>query len=247
MERMMTNKRVLAILITGASSVLSACEDVAEPPDLDHDRIIAVRATPPRAAPGGLMTIDGLVTDEAATVRVAQPVLAAVVLPSQAPAELVAMTRDIVVRSGDSWTIAVPGAETLAIARTAVGLGVDDPIPLRVSVVFEIAGRRHAAEKLVLLGEEGENPVALRIVADSAPVDDVLAISMPSTVALRSENTGEVTRFAWLTSIGALEKYFEPEARLVVDEPGPGQLVVVVRDDRGGVAWHMTAVTTGPP
>lgn len=52
-------------------ALLAACEDVPQPFDLDHARVMAVRIEPPAIAPGETATVEVLVTDSAATPRVA--------------------------------------------------------------------------------------------------------------------------------------------------------------------------------
>jgi hypothetical protein len=61
--------RALPIII-----VLAACEDVPQPYDLDHARVMAVRVDPPAIAPGERATVEVLVTDSAAVPYVATDV-----------------------------------------------------------------------------------------------------------------------------------------------------------------------------
>jgi hypothetical protein len=61
--------RALPIIV-----LLAACEDVPQPYDLDHARVMAVRVDPPAAAPGERATVEVLVTDSTAAPYVATDV-----------------------------------------------------------------------------------------------------------------------------------------------------------------------------
>jgi hypothetical protein len=54
--------------------LLAACEDVPQPYDLDHARVMAVRVDPPAVAPGERATVEVLVTDSGAAPYVATDV-----------------------------------------------------------------------------------------------------------------------------------------------------------------------------
>jgi hypothetical protein len=58
-------KRVAMLLL------LCSCEDVPQPFDLDHARVMAVRIEPPAIAPGETATVEVLVTDSSAEPHVA--------------------------------------------------------------------------------------------------------------------------------------------------------------------------------
>ena len=73
---MLENRLVIAALIVASmitAVLLLGCDDVPEPTDLDHDRIIAVRTEPPGAPADGSIAIDALITDTSTDVRVVAP------------------------------------------------------------------------------------------------------------------------------------------------------------------------------
>ena len=91
-----------AVLVAGA---LAACADDTDPPwQLDHDRVIAVRANPPGLAPGEQATLDALLARKGDTTRTAIPEGATVVSPASladVPLDFDTLQPHAVVTSGD--------------------------------------------------------------------------------------------------------------------------------------------------
>jgi len=50
-------------------------------------------------------------------------------------------------------------------------------------------------------------------------------------------------KYAWYSSVGDLEKYRQPTAFLDAAEAADGHIVIVVRDDAGGVSWQILPAT----
>ncbi|HEY0193613.1 MAG TPA: hypothetical protein VGC42_20995, partial [Kofleriaceae bacterium] len=83
---------------------LAACTDDTDPPwQLDHDRIIAIRATPPAITSGAQAVIDGLRGFHGAPVAEAAPDRVTV----RSPASLA----DAVAAEGPRWTVTAPAAD----------------------------------------------------------------------------------------------------------------------------------------
>jgi hypothetical protein len=218
------------------ATLASACtDDLTLPWELDHDRVIAVRATPPSIPSGQRATLDALLVQQDAPTRVASPEAASVLSP--------ASLADVVAREGEAWAVTAPDAGRLAAARTELGLTADAPVPLVVNLTF--GAPFLPATKTVWLGASAANPQVGTMTVDGAAVDAVtdpgteLAIATDTDVlfAIPADPTDEVV---WMTSTGTLQDFDLPSSylRVEADDPTTGELVVVRRDDRGGVAWQ---------
>lgn len=207
--------------------VLAGCTDDTTPPwQLDHDRILAVRAQPPSLAPGEVGSLEALVAHAAAPTSIDQPRGATAAF---APGELFTAVHYNV----DHWQIDGPQDAQLDIARAELGLPAGSPVPLEISLIFP--GPLYAT-KIVLLGEAAENPPPPVIAIDGAPAATEVALEVPVD-ALIEVDYALIVR--WFTSCGTLHDHDTKAARLIVDEVCDGELVVVVRDERGGVAWQV--------
>ncbi len=215
----------------GASS--TGCTDDTDPPwQLDHDRIIAVRATPPRIAAGEQAVIDGLVGFEGAPVAEQSPEDARVVEPASLAAT--------VARDADGWVVTAPGAAALDAARAELGLASDALVPLKLQVAY--AGGALLATKTVWLGGAAANPAMAdieinRAAATAAALVIAPQVDVPLSIAL-DDASYDVT---WLSSCGTMHDFDLPKAYLHVedDDPTSGQLALVVRDSAGGVSWRI--------
>ncbi|MBA3500046.1 MAG: hypothetical protein M4D80_21805 [Myxococcota bacterium] len=98
--------------------LLAACEDVPQPYDLDHARVMAVRIDPPAIAPGERATVEVLVTDSAASPYVATDVSMREVIAGPDPGVVLL---DIEVGTADG-TLVVQKALTIGARR-------DNPAP----------------------------------------------------------------------------------------------------------------------
>jgi len=200
----------------------AACaEPGAQPWDLAHDRVIAVRATPPRLLPGERATVDALVTSEADGPAEVAP--AALAVP---PGTVEPLAGAI-----EGGEVVGPDDAALAAARDALGLDADAPVPLTVVVTVPVAGEIFAATKTVWLGATAENPALDDIAITGEPVAPVeLELAV---------DAGDDDEVDWLSSSGDISDVDDPVAHLQLDEPGDVTVVVVLRDGLGGVAWRI--------
>lgn len=216
---------------------LAACFDAPAPEwQLDHDRVIAVRASPPGIAAGGVATLDALVAHAGAPVAVEQPVEAAAIAPAAGLAGAVALAEG-------AWQVTAPGDAQLASARAALGYAEGAPVPLDVLVeVPGGSGAPLAARKTVWLGEPRANPPEVGVVTVAgAPPGAELVIPRGVDVPLAVDPGDPGATVMWLTSCGTMHDDQE-RAAFVHIGPGDsrdGQLVLVVRDGQGGVAWQV--------
>lgn len=202
--------------------VLAACEDVPQPFDLDHARVMAVRIEPPALAAGEQARVEVLVTDVAS----ASPRLAtALEVELLVPGELARF----VARDDAGWTITAPDAATLATMTP------DGPIVVPLELVVETADARLPAQKTLELGRSGANPAAPRIVRADGTPELVFPVGERSFVTI--DPVDPALSYRWFSSIGDLVGFTRAEARLEPELAADGSLVVVVRDDAGGTAW----------
>src|SRR5688572_1391677 len=231
--------------LVGLAALLSVlgCGSFRDPGDLHYARTLAVRADPPRVPPGQRARIDLLVTGNDGVPQVRAPDLVAPAegLPGQpAPPPQAAQ---LIVQENGAWFVTAPPAEVLAQLRQALGLPADSeaPIPFPLAVSVTLDGQLRPAEKIVWLGGSAQNPNITAMTVDGQPMgESPLVISAASPHALTASAQGEgALSYVWYTAFGELKKYREPAATLEQALPGEaGTIVLVVRDDRGGVTWR---------
>ena len=218
----------LAILVS-----LGGCMGNLDPQwQLDHERIVAVRATPPGIAAGDTSTIDALLAGKGAPTSVDPPELAMIVSP--------ASLSDVLAFDAGRWTVTAPGEDRLAAARAELELAPDAPVPLVVGVAY--ANQRLVATKTVLLGQAADNPSLVNVMLDGKPASDA-AITVGKLVKVPLSIAADDTIYdvEWLTSCGTMHDFDLPAAYLEVEakDPDAGELAVVLRDASGGVAWNV--------
>jgi hypothetical protein len=226
---------ILATLAAVAATAASGCTGDLDPPwQLDHDRIIAVRATPPGIVAGEKSTLDALLGAKAGPTRVAAPEAAAIVSPMS--------LADVLAFDGTNWVVTAPSEARLAQARTELALPADAPVPLQVGVSY--SGQALFATKVIELGRPASNPslVSMNMKIDGAPAGSADIVVEPLTkVPLSIEADDADFDVTWLTSCGTMHDFDLPNAYLQVekDDPTSGELAVVVRDAASGVSWNI--------
>jgi hypothetical protein len=130
---------------------LLGCADVAEPFELDHPRVMAVRLTPPGLASGETARIDVLVTDDEAGPRVAAPDDVEVTTVFGVP----------IARDDEGWLVTADDREGI----------------VSLDIRARVGGEDLHAQKTVALGAHADNPAAPAIVGaltELAPDRDVV-------------------------------------------------------------------------
>lgn len=207
----------------------SACANEVDPPwQLDHDRIVAVRATPPRLPAGTSAQLELLVAHAGALASV------------QPPDEVTVLAPTSMAGTVHGATVTAPAAAALDQARVELGVAANAPVPVTVSVRTGAL----VATKTVWLGDQGDNPPIVGLEIDGAPPADALVIAPGVDVPLAVTADDRALLVTWLTSCGTLHDFDLHEAKLRVepDDPHEGELTVVVRDLRGGVSWRVWPV-----
>jgi hypothetical protein len=226
--------RGVSILFVGYVS--SGCANSTDPEwQLRHDRIIAIRTTPATVAAGGTAMIDAFVTDVGGTVSV-EPPIAASTGPSTPPS-----LGDAVVPDGaGGWLVAAPKASVLDAVRMEIGLDPAAPIPLQIVTTFAVGGQMLEGTKTVELGAEHDNPSLGPVTIDGVPPAAPIVVPFDTDVALAIDVDSSF-QVNWLTSCGSFNNSDNEHAAMLHVHPTDartGELVVVVRDTEGGVAWQ---------
>jgi hypothetical protein len=214
----------------------AACTGDLDPPwQLDHDRIVAVRATPPGVASGETAMIDALLSHKGDKTSIVTPELATVVSPTS--------LSDVLSLQAGQWVVTAPSEERLAAARTELKLAADAPVRLQIGVSF--SNKTLFAVKVIELGSATTNPQLTGLLIDgkdpgSADLTVGKLVKVPLSLPV-DDNLYDVT---WLTSCGTMHDFDLPQAYLKVetDDPDVGQIGVVLRDAHGGVAWNMWSI-----
>ena len=221
--------RAVVVALVG----LAACADDVDPPwQLDHDRIVAVRAEPPGIAAGQSSRIDALLARKGSTTSVATPELATVVSPVS--------LGDVLSIASGGWVVTAPGEDRLAAARSELKLAVDAPVPLQLGVSY--AGQTLVATKTLMLGQPAANPTLAGVMIDGKPAgDDEIVVGKLVKVPLSINADDASFDVSWVTSCGTMHDFDLPQAYLEVeaDDPTAGELGVILRDAHGGVAWKI--------
>lgn len=215
-----------ALPLLGVLWLTGACSSIIDEPwELDHDRIIAVRATPPRIVTGQTAKLDVLVGYKGAAVRVQDPESAAVVSPIRLASAV------------NGTIVTAPSEADLAVARAELGLPTGAPVPLAIA----ISARGFAATKTVWLGETAENPplVDLRLGGSPPPPSIIVPVDEDVTLSVTADDVVDTVN--WLTSCGTMHDFDLSSAYLRVepDDSQQGELAIVLRDAKGGVSWQI--------
>jgi len=221
-------RKLLLLVLVGCGG------DLDQPWDLDHDRIVAIRAEPAGIVSGETSRLDGLLAGKGVATSEREPIQVIVTSP-QSLAEALSM-------DADGYLVTAPDEARLDAARTELGLDAGAPVPLQLGVAFtpELVGI-----KTIRLGMTSLNPAlgAMQIDGAEAPApgtEIVIGIEVDVPVSIETLDTDEVN---WLTSCGEMHDFDLPSGYIrvedEVDTSFMGELAVVLRDDNGGVTWQV--------
>lgn len=225
-----------AAAVLGALALVACAGEVDQPWYLDHDRIVAVRATPPQIASGERAVIDALLATEGAPTHEATPDVATVVSPQS--------LADVLAPGPEGWVVTAPDETRLDAARAELGLEAGEPVGVQIGVSY--AGGALVALKTVYLGARAENPTLAGLRVDGAePTGESLQLARDVEVRLAVDADAELVKVNWLTSTGTMHDFDLPSAYLVIEDEDPsvGELAIVLRDRAGGVAWRVWSLT----
>lgn len=220
-------------LLAASALAAAGCTGDLDPPwQLDHDRIVAVRATPPAIEPGGRAALDALIALAGEGTSERAPEAAMVVSP--------VVLAGALAQEAGAWIVTAPDPAKLDEARAELRLMPGAPVPLVVGVAYH--GLTLFATKTVWLGAAAANPTLDAMTIDGAPADARTEIVVGKLVdvplSIAAELDDDVN---WLTSCGTMHDFDLAQAylRVEAEDPAAGELAVVRRDARGGVAWRV--------
>lgn len=214
--------------------LVGCIEQIDQRWELDHEHVVAVRATPPRVAAGERAKLDALLAHDGAPVSVESPVAAVAQVPEGDP------LYGVVASASDGWYLTVPSDEVLAMVRARDGLPADAPVPVVVAMAFQRGDTTLYAKKTVWLGARAVNPTVPAMVVDGQPAADRIVVPMEQDVYV-SVGVPPDARVNWLTSCGSLFQDDVATAflRVLPEDRTEGELAVVIRAADGGVAWRV--------
>jgi hypothetical protein len=225
-------KRLLPLVL------LVGCAGDLDPQwQLDHDRIVALRAEPPGIAAGEQSVLSGLISlKDVGTMELAPE--AAIVASPQALASAVSF-------DGTSWIVTAPSEDQIAAARNELKLAPGAPVPLIIGVSY--AQQTLLATKTVTIGMTLQNPQLGDVLIAGAPAPDAdVVVPATGSVALSTAIDNVTEDINWLTSVGEMHDFDLSDATLTLaadDDRSAGSLAVVVRDDHGGATWRVWPIT----
>lgn len=227
-------------LVTLIALAAAGCDASSGPSELDRPRVLAVQLAPPHLGPEETASVLVLVGSDDGTVSEVGPTSIDVVgAPPGSPAS------GMVGRGVDGWTVACPDGAALEQLRAELAIAAGEPIPISLALEVEVEGELLTASKYVYLGSRGDNPALAGIdFAGEVDGEGVLVAEVGAEIAIAAGGAageGELS-YAWFTSVGEIDLYLSEEATFTADEAGDGQLVLVVRDDQGGVTWDWREV-----
>ena len=215
---------------------LASCTGSIDPPwQLAHERIIAVRATPPHIPAAATSTIDVLLGHIGSGVEV---------VPPEATSTVISPTGLTTNLTGATFT--APGETQLDQIRSDQGLGPSDPVPIEV----QVEANGFEALKTIYVGDSSDNPPLDGLLVNNVapPTETNALITVPANVdvPLFVEADDDVDNVNWLTSCGTMNDYNIHDAFLHVNpsDSQTGQLAVVLRDESAGVSWQYWSIAT---
>jgi hypothetical protein len=223
----------ISIAIVCALSA-GGCNDLSQPWELDHARVLAIRATPPTVAPGQLVEVTALVLTADLTIAELGPEVVRVDQPYD---QLLSPTPR-------SPTLLAADQAIVDQARTLLTLAQTEVIPVPVSIQLQLPDSAGVLEpidsiKTVRVGGFAENPVAPTVALNGDAVSQLqMSLQVKQRYVLEANVPTDNVNYAWFTSSGELKFPQASRAELVIDKPGTGTILVIARDDKGGVSWN---------
>ncbi len=204
---------------------------------LDHDRIVAVRATPPHIRAGEHAMLDALVAHKGGPTDIEQPTGVTALNPTDLyPA---------VLDDQGTWQVVGPDDATLAAERTKLGIAADAPVPFVIILDFPPSnGQPLVATKVVYLGDSADNPAMPPISVAGQPPGASIVIASDVDVPMTTD-VDPSWKVNWLTSCGTMHDDNEHAAfdHVQPKDPKQGELATVIRDTAGGVVWQVWPIS----
>ncbi len=232
-------RRLLLILLA------AGCADFRDPGDLKYAQVLAVRLTPAQLRAGQRARLEVLATDNAGMPFEANPKEVAFAPDHTGkPLPLPPEANAFIEREGEMWYVRAPDEAQLDVIAAALGLmpGAALRVPLRLTVAVDAVDKR--ADKVVTVLRSPDvqpagNPTIKEITLDGEPVDKQAQVTVGEhRLAVTADEASGTSPYAWYTGLGELKHYRMTGATLTIKEPATGVILIVVRNDRGGVGWR---------
>jgi hypothetical protein len=239
------NMKSCAALVS-ATTLTFACNDLSQPWELDHARVIAVRSTPPSIQAGETAQMSALVQNADLTISEISQLTVRVNEPYN---QLLAPTTGATLIAADQPTVDQ--------AREILQLAVTDSIIVPVNVVAEIADGGAGlltfdSVKSVRVGASTVNPSPPGIAIDGALSSGNNVVTMQKgkqhiletviSSAVPNDPVASELTYAWFTTIGELALSEASRSKLTIDNIGAGTILLVARDKQGGIAWSQRPI-----
>jgi hypothetical protein len=224
----------LSGVIAGAvAAVTAGCVPDSDPRwQLNHDRVVAARATPPHLPAGTTATIDALIAHAGAPTAIEAPVSVMTSPGTSAALATVAQT-------DAGWQVTAAAADALDAARASDNIAPGQPIPL---VLIETFGPIPlTVSHTIFVGDAASNPPSGAVQVAGAAVTPDAHLMIPADVDVHlSIDADPAASVNWLTSCGTMHDDDEHAAfvHVLPADSQAGELVVVVRAVDGGVGWQ---------
>ena len=225
--------RPVAVAVAALGAVAGCVPDSDPRWQLNHDRVVAARATPPHLPAGTTATIDALIAHKVSPTTIEPPVR--VVTAPGTPAALAMMAAP----SDTGVQVTAPSADVLDAVRASEKLAPGQPIPLTLIETFGPIPL--TVNHTIFLGDAADNPAPGAVMVGGVAAAPDTQIMIPAdvdvTLSVDADPTAAVN---WLTSCGTMHDDDEHAAFVHVQpaDSQAGELVVVVRATDGGVGWQ---------
>jgi len=251
----MNLSRLSSAILLVSLLATAACGDFRAPTDLRYPQVLAVRLFSPELRPGESTGLDVLCSDAAGTPLVLAPKEVALAPdPSGQPIVLPPEVSPPIVQQKGKWSMRAPDQQQMDLIATSLGLPPEAPLLVSLRITVEIGGEIRRADKVVAVlraagAAPAPNPQLGALLLDDAPVGEeglTVQVGSEHVLTLASQAGSGPLALSWYAPVEDLKHFRSPTAILKPTEPAEGVLLVVGRNDRGGVDWKWAKLVVRP-
>ena len=229
---MVRGLRLAAIAVAFASA---GCDDFRPPSEIVEPQLLGVRVVPPGIAAGEQARVEFFVAD------------------IDGPITAVEVSWEVIAGPGGAPPLGSIGVDDDGVVYAAPAeLDPEDaPATAIIQGTFALPQRDVVAVKAVRVGARRVNPQIEVVTLDGEPIAERGAVTPGAEVELDVRADIELeapTAVTWAVTEGELERFLRTPVTWLVPENAEGTawVYVVVRDDRGGVAWDALPIDIAP-
>ncbi len=208
--------RTLPIATWVGLALMSGCDDIDSPAELDHPQLLAIAASPSAVGPGEEAALTVLVAGQDGTL---EPVRT-------------------------TWTVVDGPGTIVGGSRLRAAAGATEALATVVARVELASGESLVGEKRVPVGLfNAQSPRVTDMRANGRAVDSELVVDIAQQIDLSVDiapvpSDLDATLTTWHATCGSFARYREPVGVFETgDEPCTGSLYAVYRDELGGTVW----------